>query len=107
MLAKIKSFAVIFLVLFVLLLSYFSLRAPVPYTKTEFLMDTVMKVTVYDHGAGSAVEKVFSRLRALDEMLSVHKEDSRMTMLNNAPAGQAVAVDGDMIEILNKSKQFK
>lgn len=90
---------------FVVLLFVVACGARAPITKTEFLLDTISTVTIYDITDGSLLDGAFAVCREYEDKLSRTKEQSDIYKINNA-GGQTTSVSPETAEIINKSLAF-
>ncbi len=81
----------LFFLLFPLLLTGCSLPGkPQEYTETRFLMDTVCTIRA---DRKEAVLAAFHKLEEIQNFSDFYREDSTVSIFNNAPAGEAVSLD--------------
>jgi thiamine biosynthesis lipoprotein len=70
-------------------------------------MGTLVRITLYAPGedeARAAFQAAFSRIRALDQVLSDYKPDSELNQLTNRPAGIPVPVSDDLFRVLSAAQ---
>lgn len=72
-------------------------------TQKLFGMDTVVDITVYGENAQQAVTKANEELVRLENLLSVTKDESDITKINQN-AGIKTAVSAEVMEILSKAQ---
>ena len=77
-----------------------------PVTKTETILGTVCTVKLYDHISDSTFEKVFNRLKEIEDKMSVNKEKSEVININNASGVDYVKVSKDTFEVIEKGVYF-
>src|SRR5690625_999502 len=53
-----------------------------PYSRTEFMMGTVITVKIYDEGKEGALESAFDQIKVLDEQISAEKHASEINKIN-------------------------
>jgi len=104
--SKILTSSACILAFLLLFAFYFCLRPPASYTKTEFAMDTVMRITAYGKGAKKATEQAFNRIYELDARLNANNKDSDIAAINNAPLNEPVTVHEDVIKLLTTAVDF-
>lgn len=85
----------------VVLLSLFGER---PYSRTEFMFDTVITIKAPDKGAVSAC---FDEIARLENLLSVYVSGSEVSKINDAPCGEEVKVSEETYNLLKKAKEYK
>lgn len=79
-----------------------------PYEETRFLMDTAVRIAVYDDAlsreeAASAVNRAFSRMSRLESMVSAQVETSEIARLSKLSGGEAYAVSDTTSAILRQA----
>jgi len=72
------------------------------------LMGTIVEVCIADRieNIRDIADKAFAALREVEDILSIYREDSRVSELNRLAAGEAVTVDFHTFEILRKAIEF-
>ena len=105
-----KQKNIIIILLFLLAASFlFSCRQKSfePIHRTEFLMDTIVRITYYDPADETAVTEAFREIEALERMLSIYIPDSEVSMINKyAGSGEPVVVSGDTFRIIEESIRY-
>lgn len=92
--------AVIILTLFAGLF-YQSVLKDKGFERTEFMFDTQCTVTAYGKDAKAATEAVFDRLSEIHNVTNSFSEDSQVSKINSAAAGEEIEVCEDMGKILS------
>lgn len=80
-----------------------------PYKKTEFLMGTVVTLSVYDKGKEKILDKGFDRVRELAKKIDVNDEEKRSSEVDkiNAASGvKPVKVDSDIYYLIKEGIKF-
>lgn len=77
----------------------------VPVTKSGFLLDTVVTITLYDTENPSLLDDGFSLCRKYEDLFSKTKENSDIYRINHS-AGEAVSVSEETILLLKKGMLF-
>ncbi len=103
---KFLTFFACFLAFLLLLVFFLCLRSPKSFTKTEFAMDTVMRITAYGKNAKKATELAFNRINELDARLNANSQESDIAAINNAPLNQPITVHDDVIKLLETAIEF-
>ena len=72
------------------------------------MMGTVIRVKVADRikpgsGVDRAIEKAFSRMREVDESMSVYNNNSELNRINRLGPGQMIGVSDGLLEVVRKS----
>lgn len=75
-------------------------------SRTEFLMDTVMTVKVYDHATEEIMDDVFFRIGEIEDKMSATLEDSDVSEINKNAGLEAVEVDPETYFVLEKAKEY-
>lgn len=102
---KIK--AIILLVL-ILLLSGCAVtnKSQGPISKTDFLMDTVMTIKIFDKSDENIIELAFSRVREIEEKMSSTLESSEISEVNRNAGIEPVQVSKETYYVLEKAKKY-
>ena len=75
-------------------------------SRAEFVMGTVCSVTLYDEGKAQVYRDIFSRLREIENLMSVNVKGSDIDHIN-AEAGKApVQVHDDVYELIERALYF-
>ncbi|NLV89828.1 MAG: FAD:protein FMN transferase [Tissierellia bacterium] len=75
-------------------------------SKTEFLMDTVMTVRIYDNQNEKILNKVFNRLKEIEDRMSSTIETSDISNINANAGIKPVTVSPDTYYVLEKAKYY-
>jgi FAD:protein FMN transferase len=89
-----------------LLLSGCKKSGEAPVSKTESILGTVCTIKLYDHISDSTFEKVFNRLKEIEDKMSINKEKSEVIDVNNAAGMDYVKVSEDTFEVIKKGLYF-
>ncbi|SER61560.1 FAD:protein FMN transferase [Lachnobacterium bovis] len=73
-----------------------------PITKSNFSLDTIITITVYNTEDEKYINKCFEIINKYDNLFSVSKKNSDISKINNNP-NQFVHVNSDTIELLKYS----
>lgn len=74
--------------------------------RTEFLMDTVMTIRIYDKQDEKILDQVFDRLREIEERMSSTIETSDVSNINKNAGIQPVAVNSDTYYVLQTAMKY-
>lgn len=77
-----------------------------PLSRTEFLMDTVMTVKIYDNQSEKTLDKVFSRLKEIEDRMSSTIETSDINKINENAGIKPVTVNEDTYFVIEEAKHF-
>lgn len=83
-----------------------SLLTPKPYTETQFLMDTVMEITVYGDNKEEAVKAAFTEIKRLHTLSDNFDESSQVSKVNQMAGLEKVKVDSDIINMVQRSNEL-
>lgn len=101
---QITSLAVTFLFL-VSLLAGCKEETPVV-TRTSFLLDTLVTITLYDWRDEETLDKAMAEINRLESLLSVEKEDSDLDRLAKAAGQDWVEISPETQEVLTQAKEY-
>lgn len=101
-------------ILFILCISIISIfttscntkENPSVLTRTEFLMDTVITLKIYDKPDEKIMDKAIERLMEIEERMSRTIETSDVSLINKNAGIQPVQVHDDTYFVLEKAKHF-
>ena len=71
-----------------------------PYSRTEFLMGTVVNVKIYDEGKKEVLTAVFDRIEELSEKITVNNGQSEVEKINEQAGTQPLEVSDDVYFLL-------
>lgn len=74
------------------------------YSRTEYVMDTVVTITADNK---KAVDRCFAEIERLENILSCYVADSDISKINSAPYGTYVSVHKETLELLEKADMYK
>ncbi len=77
-----------------------------PISKTEFMLGTVVKVQLYDTRNEEIFDKVFKRLREIENRMSVNILNSDINNINKKSGIEPVKVNNDIYYVLKKAKTY-
>ncbi|HSH34663.1 FAD:protein FMN transferase [Schnuerera sp.] len=77
-----------------------------PLTKTEFLMDTVITLKIYNHNDKKALNKAIDRLKEIEEKMSATIDTSDVSLINKNSGIKPVKVHDDVFEVIQQAKYF-
>lgn len=75
-------------------------------TRTDFLLDTFVSVTLYGESDESLFEKPFERIKELEKQLSAYDATSDLGLIKENAGIQAVAVSEDTFKIIAESLNY-
>ncbi len=77
-----------------------------PLSRTEFLMDTVMTIKVYDSKKEKVLDKVFSRLEEIEAKMSSTIESSDVNKVNENAGIKPVTVSPETYFVIERAKHY-
>ncbi|OZV13582.1 hypothetical protein CIW83_03290 [Tissierella sp. P1] len=77
-----------------------------PISRTEFLMDTVMTIKLYDKTDEKILDKVFSRLEEIESRMSVTLKDSDVSKINDNAGIKPITVSEDTYFVIKEAKHY-
>lgn len=78
-----------------------------PMTKSNFILGTVVDITLYDHQDEKTIDEAFDRIREIEEKMTINSENpSQITKLNNASGSGEVELSKDTFYVLEKGKYY-
>ena len=78
-----------------------------PITKSDFLLGTVVNITIYDKQDESIINKALDRIRAIESKMTINNADtSEIIALNQAAGTSAVKVSTDTFDVLERGKYY-
>lgn len=110
-LVKSKNLFTVFILLITLLFpgcqSQSSKVPAEPLSKTNFLLGTVIDVSIYDKTDEKILDKVFSRISEIERKMTINNaETSEIIALNNASGKDEVVLSPDTFYVVEKGKQY-
>ncbi len=75
-------------------------------TRTEFLMDTVITLKIYDNKDEKAMEQAIDRLKEIEDRMSATIDSSDVALINNNAGIKPVKVNEDTYYVIEKAKYF-
>ena len=75
-------------------------------TRTEFLMDTVITLKIYDGQNKKAIDKAIERLKEIENRMSKTIDTSDISLINKNAGIKPVKVNEDVYYVIEKAKSF-
>jgi len=87
---------------------FFSARAqePVPSSRTEFALNTICTVTLFDQANDDVFRDIFSRIREIEDRMSMFLPDSDISRINAAAGIAPVQVHDDVFMVIERAVQI-
>lgn len=77
-----------------------------PVSKTEMFMGTVIKVTLYDHQSDEVMDKVFDKLKEIDDIVSINKEGTEIDKVNKNAGIKPVKMSDTSFDIISSGLKY-
>lgn len=78
-----------------------------PISKSDYILGTVVQITLYDSQDESLIDKSFDRLREIEKKMTINNaETSEIIALNNAAGVNPVKVSPDTFDVLERGKYY-
>lgn len=74
--------------------------------KTEFLMDTVITLRIYDKQDEKILDEAINRLKEIEDKMSSHIETSYINEINKNAGIKPIKVDDEVYYVIEKAKYF-
>ena len=104
--AKKKYLSLAILLLIIIMLLLWRFLGPHSYSKTEFLLDTVVEIKAYGYQPESAVTAAFSEINRLQSIFDRYNANSDISLINVEAGRHPVIVSKDLIGLLIRSQNF-
>lgn len=72
------------------------------FTKTNFVLGTVVTITLYDHGSEALLDKGFDRLLEIENLMSANLEASDIGQINLLAGQEAVTISDETFDVIEK-----
>ncbi|MCM8710346.1 FAD:protein FMN transferase [Clostridium sp. SYSU_GA19001] len=73
-----------------------------PVSKTQIILGTSCTIKLYDNISDETFEKVFNRLKEIEDKMSINKDKSEVIDINSAAGKDYVKVSDDTFEVIKK-----
>jgi thiamine biosynthesis lipoprotein len=78
-----------------------------PLTKSDFLLGTIVDITIYDKQDEAIIDKALDRIREIESRMTINNADtSEIIALNEAAGTSAVKVNSDTFDVLERGKYY-
>lgn len=77
-----------------------------PVSKTNFMLDTIVQITLYDQTDPGVIDQAFDEIRRLEGILSVEQEGSDLDRLAQAAGQDWVDIQPETEEVLRLAKEY-
>lgn len=75
-----------------------------PYSKTEFLLGTVVTIKIYDENKEDILDSAFDRIKVLDDQISAEKQASEISKINENAGIKPINVSKDVFRLIESGK---
>jgi thiamine biosynthesis lipoprotein len=75
-------------------------------SRTDFALGTVCSVTLYENGKKSIYDEIFSRIREIENLMSVNIDTSDVSRINAAAGIEPVQVQEDTFTVIERAIYF-
>lgn len=75
-------------------------------SKSEFMLDTVITLTIYGTDDDSSIDEIFNTISELEGKLSIHEEGSELALIRENAGINPVSVSKDTLAIFEKSVEY-
>lgn len=75
-------------------------------SKTELVMGTVVKVSIYDNDDEKIMNEVFKRIREIEDLVSINKTKTELDEINDNAGIKPVKVSDESFEIIEKALDY-
>jgi len=109
---KLKNVFIIIVCLFVFSLtacstSKYSTTTGKPITKSNFLLGTIIEISLYDNQDEAIIDKAFDRIKQIEAKMTINNaETSEIIALNKASGISEVNISSDTFEVLERGKYY-
>jgi FAD:protein FMN transferase len=78
-----------------------------PISKTDYMLGTVIEITIYDKSDEAILDKAFARISEIENKMTINNaETSEIIALNNASGVSEVKLSPDTFTVVEKGKQY-
>lgn len=77
-----------------------------PLSKQNFVLGTIVSITLYDHQSEAILNEAFHQLTELENLLSIHKEHTLIDTINQNAGHSPVPVDLHTYALIEKGIQY-
>nr|WP_245523141.1 FAD:protein FMN transferase [Thermosediminibacter oceani] len=74
--------------------------------KTNFMLDTMIKISAYGSGASEAIDAAFDRISEIEKKMNASAEDSEVTGINKAAGREYFKVSPDTFYVIKRGLYF-
>lgn len=78
----------------------------IPATRTELMMGTVVKVTLYENGSEEILDKVFNRVKEIENLVSINQNNTELDKLNENAGIKPIKMSDTSLDIIEKALHY-
>lgn len=95
-------------IVFIIFISFFTgcKKTVEPVEKTEYMLGTICTIKVYDADKEEAITKAFTRIKNIEDKMSVNKDGTELDAVGDASGKNSVKVSDDTFYVLKKGKYY-
>jgi thiamine biosynthesis lipoprotein len=75
-------------------------------SRTEFVLNTICTITLYEYGKSSIYNEIFYRLREIENRMSSHIKGTELDMINDAAGIAPVKVSADVFFVIEMALHY-
>jgi thiamine biosynthesis lipoprotein len=75
-------------------------------SRTEFVLDTLCTITLYEYGKSSIYDEIFDRLREIEKSMSAHRKGTELDKINTAAGIAPVKVSADVFMVIETALNY-
>src|SRR5690625_2952833 len=76
-----------------------------PYSRTEFMLGTVVTIKIYDDDREEVLDDVFARIKELEDKISSEKQHTEISEINQHAGIKPVKVSSDVYQLVEAGKK--
>lgn len=76
------------------------------FSKTNFVLGTVVTITLYDNGSEALLDKAFARLLEIENLMSANLEASEIGQINSLAGKEAFIVSDESFEVIKQGLYY-
>ncbi|MDR0314192.1 MAG: FAD:protein FMN transferase [Treponema sp.] len=80
--------------------------SPTIASRTEFVLDTLCTITLYEYGKEQVYNEIFGRLREIENRMSVHRKGTELDNINAAAGLAPVKVSADVFMVIETALYY-
>lgn len=81
-------------------------KAEGPISETELVLGTVVTIQLYDHPKEEILDEIFTRLKEIEDKMTINAAGSEVDAINDAAGKQEVSVSEDTFSVIQKGLYY-